>query len=140
MRYEVPQFIEIEDKIFGPFTFKQFVYLAGGAGIALVSWLFLPIFFALPIGILALSFSYALGFVVIDKRPFIVRLESMFNYFRKEKLYLWKKVDKPIEQEQDIVDEVQAIVGQPYVPKLSESKLKDLSWALDIDERKGEVL
>ena len=36
MRFEVPQFIEIEDKIFGPFTWKQFVYLAGGVGLAAV--------------------------------------------------------------------------------------------------------
>ncbi len=33
MRFEVPQFIDVEDKIFGPFTFKQFLYLAGGAGL-----------------------------------------------------------------------------------------------------------
>lgn len=139
MRYEVPQFIEIEDKIFGPFTFKQFVYLAGGAGVALAAWLFLPIFIALPIGVAFIALGYALGFVVIDKRPFIVRLEAMFNFFIRKKLYLWRKVDKPIE-ERDIVDEVESIVAQPYVPKLSDSKLKDLSWALDIEERRGEVL
>jgi len=32
MRFEVPQFIEVEDKIFGPFTWKQFIYLMGGEG------------------------------------------------------------------------------------------------------------
>ena len=32
MRFQVPQFIEIESKIFGPLTFKQFIYLAGGGG------------------------------------------------------------------------------------------------------------
>ena len=42
MRFEVPQFIEIEDKIFGPFTWKQFVYLGGGIGLAAV------IFFTMP--------------------------------------------------------------------------------------------
>ena len=27
MQYQVPQFIEVEDKIFGPLTFKQFLYI-----------------------------------------------------------------------------------------------------------------
>jgi hypothetical protein len=30
MRHEVPQFIDIEDKIFGPLTFLQGLYLIGG--------------------------------------------------------------------------------------------------------------
>ena len=44
MRFEVPQFIEVEDKIFGPFTWKQFIYLAGGAGAAVTLYLMLPFF------------------------------------------------------------------------------------------------
>jgi len=141
MRYEVPQFIEVEDKIFGPFTLKQFIYGLGGIGLAVIAFMFLPSFLALPIGIISVGSAYTLGFVKIEMRPSVIRLEAMFNYFRKEKLYLWKKVDKPVTEEEDIVSEVQSIVAQPYVPRLSDSKLKDLSWALDIDERnKGEVL
>ena len=42
MRFEVPQFIEIEDKIFGPLTWKQFIYLAGGAGFGVIAFFLLP--------------------------------------------------------------------------------------------------
>ena len=42
MQFQVPQFIEIEDKIFGPLTFKQFIYLAGGVGASIVLWLYIP--------------------------------------------------------------------------------------------------
>ena len=38
----MPQFIEIEDKIIGPFTWKQFLYLAGGVGGSVMAWLFIP--------------------------------------------------------------------------------------------------
>ncbi|TSC80302.1 MAG: hypothetical protein G01um101429_152 [Parcubacteria group bacterium Gr01-1014_29] len=31
-QFQVPQFIEVEDKIFGPLTTKQFFYLLGGGG------------------------------------------------------------------------------------------------------------
>ena len=34
MRFLVPQFIEVEDKLFGPLSFRQFVYLVGSIGFA----------------------------------------------------------------------------------------------------------
>ena len=49
MRYQVPQFIEVEDRIFGPFTFRQFIYLAGGAGLCFIAYRSLPIFWAILI-------------------------------------------------------------------------------------------
>ena len=41
MQFKVPQFLDIEDKIFGPFTFREFIYLAGAAGLCFVfyKWL-----------------------------------------------------------------------------------------------------
>lgn len=91
MRFEVPQFIEIEDKIFGPFTWRQFVYLAGGGGIAVVLFLVAPFFifvlFGLPIGGIAL----ALAFFPVNNQPFSRLLESMYNYATGHKLYLWQQ-------------------------------------------------
>ena len=49
MQFQVPQFIEVEDKIFGPLTFKQFVYVLGGAGACYLLWRVLPIYAAVPL-------------------------------------------------------------------------------------------
>ena len=54
MRFEVPQFIEIEDKIIGPLTWKQFIYLAGGVGALLILYYLIDSFtifvmFGLPL-------------------------------------------------------------------------------------------
>lgn len=96
MRFEVPQFIEIEDKIFGPFTWKQFIYMAGGAGALLTLYFVAPfiifILFGIPIGALA-GF---LAFHKINNRPFSIFLESIVTYFTKTKLYLWKKTDTQV--------------------------------------------
>src|SRR3989304_1999884 len=86
MRFSVPQFIEIEDKIFGPFTFKQFLYLAGGAGLIFLIYNFItPFFFALlfilPVGALSL----ALAFYKVNDKPFIFVLEAAFRYLTKMK-------------------------------------------------------
>ncbi|MEK7117269.1 MAG: PrgI family protein, partial [Patescibacteria group bacterium] len=91
MRFQVPQFIEIEDKIFGPLTIKQFIYLAGGAGITIILLTFLPKFLALLIALPFIALSVALSFYKPNSRPFVVQLESMLRYFLGEKLYIWKK-------------------------------------------------
>ena len=141
MRYEVPQFIEIEDKVVGPLTWKQFLYVAGGAGGCLAMWLSFPRFVALPLIALVGTLALSLAFFRYNKRPFINLMESWFYYTLGSKLYIWKK--RPAKAtEPTLEEEAEAIINpQVYVPKMSDSKLKDLSWALDIDHRNsGEVL
>ncbi len=132
MRYQVPQFIEIEDKIIGPLTIKQFLYLVGGAGMCFIVYTYIPIYiaFILIAGIAGLS--AALAFYKINNKPFIDFLESAFMFYTKQNLYIWKKEQKPIEMKDKI--ETDAAANQVYVPRLSDSKLRDLSWSLDINE------
>lgn len=96
MRFEVPQFIEIEDKIFGPLTWKQFVYVAGGFGLATVLFLTTPFFVFVLIGVPIAVLAAALAFYPINNRPFSVFLESAFNYLSGKKLYLWRQKKPPV--------------------------------------------
>ena len=89
-RYQVPQFLEVEDKIFGPFTFKQFLYMGGGIGIGFLIWTTLPKTAALFIGTPVVLFFLALAFWKVNDRPFIFLVESMIQYLFSKKLYLWK--------------------------------------------------
>lgn len=130
MNFQVPQFIEVEDKIFGPLTFKQFVYLAGGGGAIFMAYTFLPIYLSvwlmIPLAILAL----ALAFYKVNNRPFVHILESAFRYLLTDKLYIWKRQPKTAEPAA-----INLGVEKPLViPKLSESKLRDLAWSLDVKE------
>lgn len=142
MRYEVPQFIEIEDKVVGPLSWRQFVYLAGGVGGAVGLWILLPNIIAIPLAVCLVVLGGMLSFYEYNKQPFIVLLESWFNYLLRNKLYIWKKRERTVAQEPSIEQQAEEIINPtPYVPKLSDSKLKDLSWALDIEHReRGEVL
>jgi hypothetical protein len=138
MQFQVPQFIEIEDKIFGPFTIRQFIYIAGGAGLCYIAYALLPFVFALPVvGVIA-TFSAMLAFYRYNNRPFINFVESAFKYNTTSKLYIWKKEQKTIA----VGDNKKAVVGSVpriAVPKLSESKLKDLTWSLDIRESQNPI-
>ena len=130
MKFQVPQFIEIEDKIFGPFTFKQFVYLAGGVGISFLLYKALPLFFAALFILPVVGFSLSLAFYRVNNRPFVNVLESGFRYLLQKKLYVWKKEPKEIKR----TEESQYTEPLIVVPRLSESKLKDIAWSLDVHE------
>jgi hypothetical protein len=134
MRYQVPQFIEIEDKIFGPLTLKQFIYLAGGGGLCLIFFSLLPFYFTVILSIPVLAFSAALAFYQVNGRPLITAVEHAFFYMMGNKLYLWKqRPAKPMAAAQATISGARGAV--PPVPKLSESKLKDLAWSLNIKDR-----
>lgn len=91
MRFEVPQFIEIEDKIFGPLTWKQFVYMGGGVGVAVVLFFMTPFIIFVIVGLPVVAISFLLSFYPVNNRSFSVFLESFFNFSFNKKLYLWRK-------------------------------------------------
>lgn len=91
MQYEVPQFIEVEDKIFGPLTWRQFLYLGGGVGAAVVMFFMLPLIFFVIFGIPLAALALALSFYPVNSRPFSYFLEAFLTYASGPKLYLWRK-------------------------------------------------
>lgn len=128
MRFQVPQFINIEDRI-GPLTIKQYIYTVGGVGMIYIAYHFLPFYIAIfiiaPVALLAL----ALAFFPFNGKPFIFTLQAAIAYAFGNRLYLWRK--KP--------NTVTPRVGgsapvRSEVPVLGKSKLKDLTWALDINQ------
>ncbi len=137
MRFQVPQFIELEDKIFGPLTFKQFVYIAGGVGLCVLLFTFLPKFIAILIALPVGALAGALAFYKYNSKPFISFLESFLNYSMKNKLYVWRKSETPVSQAPSAISS--GGPRQVYVPKLSESKLRDLTWSLDVKDSSNPV-
>lgn len=134
MRFQVPQFIEVEDKIFGPLTVAQFVYLAGGVGFFVALWLLLPLWLAILLGAPVTLLGLALAFYKINDRPFIDVLQAAVEFRTKDRLYIWDKgrATKPkVVEQKKAKDEDDP--GK-YVPAATSSKIKDLAWSLDIKE------
>ncbi len=130
MRFEIPQFIEVEDKLFGPFSFKQFLYLAGGAGLAYTVIRLLPLFIGIPLAIPIAGFALALVFYRPNNRPFSAMLQAMFGYFTKSRFYLWKQK----RESKATVQQTQIAPTQQTEAQQSKKygQIKDLSWSLDI--------
>lgn len=133
MQYQVPQFIEVEDKIFGPLTVKQFLYLAGAGGICLIFFSLLPFYLFIALSIPVVAFGVALAFFKVNEQPFVVALEHGLKYFFGTKLYLWKQ--RVPEAPKAVVAEKPTEQLMMTVPKLSQSHLKDLAWSLNIKDR-----
>jgi hypothetical protein len=134
MQFKVPQFLEIEDKIFGPFTFKEFVYLAGGAGLCFIIYKLLGLFWgAIPILLIG-GFSLLLTFYKPNDKPFLNMLISGLSYLTGDKLYIWeRRKEKIINEELRIANNKNR--GIPILRRgniLSGDKLRDLAWSLDV--------
>ena len=97
-------YIEIENKLIGPLTLKQFLYLLGGAAVGFFSYLFLAfwlwlILFA-PVAVLALAFAFY--------KPNGLRFERVFlsavNWFLNPRYYFWQKEEKMREVDLDFLE------------------------------------
>lgn len=140
MQFQVPQFIDVEDKVFGPFTVKQFVYMVGGAGLSFIAYRIVGSFsvamiFIAPI----LGLSFALAFVKIHNREFIEVIQSFVIFTFTNKMYLWKKMPNKTPSTSLASDGTKTEQEQPEQTQLIQkgentptSNLGELAWGLDV--------
>ncbi len=150
MRHEVPQFIDIEDKVFGPLTFLQGLYLIGGFFGAFsvyyitgMLWNSAPFFLKASFGIPILALGIALAFVEINKRKFIKYIEAWFYFLISPKKYIWQKQENKEKREVNLDDDFilpgesnntsYTIQNNDYKTKNKRSRLKSLAHDLDMD-------
>ncbi len=130
MQYQVPQFIDIEDKIIGPLTLKQFLYLAFAGALIFVFWFLFNFYLWLIVSIPIAAMASAFAFLKIYDRPFVYFFLSFVRYFSKPKLYLFSVM--PPESPKELTREKKIEVPQVQEKKLTISKLKELALNLDI--------
>jgi hypothetical protein len=99
MQYQVPQFIETEDKVVGPFSLRQFAYVGAAAVITGICYFFLQTWLFFIVGLVLIGGALALSFVKINGRPLIKVATSAFNFYWKPQLYIWKP-DRPVAAQQ----------------------------------------
>ena len=131
MQYQVPQFVDIEDKIIGPLTLKQFLYLAFAGALIFVFWFLFNFYFWLIASIPVVALASAFAFLKINDRPFVYFFLSFVRYFSKPKLYLFSAILRETPKESAPKEKLE-IPQQEQEKKLTISKLKELALNLDI--------
>ena len=134
-QYKVPQDVEAEDKLIGPFSFRQFVYLLIAAGcIALMVGLFqlfpllaiIPLFPALLFLVLALPLK--------KDQPMETYLAALVSYYLKPRTRRWT----PGQRESTILITAPKIVEDTRTRDLSEEEATHrLSFLADIVDTQG---
>lgn len=140
MQYKVPQHIDLEDKIVGPFTMKQFIYLLIAGSIIYAWWNFSNTFIdpppmiiflilAAPVGIIGLCFAL----LKINDRPFEVFVLNVFKFIFSPKQRVWHEGY----QAPDV------IVKDPAAPVVKDEGRKDVrtldELAKSLDSAQGEI-
>lgn len=97
MEFHVPQFIEMETKIVGPLTWKQFIFVGGAGVIIFFLYFFLKKFFMwfMMISVFLIGGALALAFLPIAGQSLPTFLKNFFSYSIASKIYLWQKKKVP---------------------------------------------
>jgi hypothetical protein len=114
--YKVPQDVEADDKLIGPFSFRQFIYLIIVAISGALAWALSQVF--IPLAIIPLPLIIFFGALALPLRkdqPMEIYLAAIVSYYLKPRKSLWQ------------TDGIHSLV-EITVPKVIETHLvKDLS-------------
>ncbi len=130
MLFNVPQFIDIEDKIVGPLTAKQLGWLGIAGVLLLIFWSTLVFSTFVPVALITLAIFGALAFYRPYNQPLLNFLMSGVNFFMKPKVYVWKR----------FYDNIKTVNRTPQKPKeeiivkrkvLDNEKIRELTERLN---------
>jgi len=127
MLINVPQYIDVEDKVAGPLTAKQlgWMVLLGVALLIMWNMFSKPLFFI--IGIPLTILLVALAFYKPYGQPFGSFIVFGIMYFFRPKVYFWKRTPQKEEKAQKT-----QIAEEHFVDKkLTSESLRDLARVMD---------
>ena len=90
MQFQVPQFIDTEDKVVGPFSLRQFLYIGIGAFFCAILYFFVATWLFAIGSIIIMGAAAAIAFVKVNGQPFIKLLGAAAGYYWKPQAYVWK--------------------------------------------------
>lgn len=123
----------VEDKVIGPFTVKQFLFLGAGAGIILFARTFFQPFIFYPLSFMIAVLAGGLAFLKVGGQPMPRVVKNAILFAFRPRLYTWKRAEmRP--QKPEVMPKKETLVQK--IPTVSESKISDLAWSLDIKTRR----
>ena len=137
-QYKVPQDVEADDKLIGPFSFRQFVYLliAGGC-VALAAGLFqiFPLLAIIPVPVIL--FFLILALPLKKDQPMETYLAALVSFYLKPRNRKWT----PGQRDTTILITAPKIVEETRKRDLSEEEATHrLSFLADIVDTEGQSI
>ncbi len=91
MQFQTPQFIEVENKIVGPLTLQQFLYLAGAGGISFMLFFILSTWLWLLITIILGVAAAAFAFIKYNSQPLPRIAWLAISFLWRPRLFIWQR-------------------------------------------------
>lgn len=128
-QFVVPQFLDVESKIIGPLTVRQFIIFLAGAGMIFLVFKLASFWMAAIEGILVFALTGVFAFLKINGRPFHFFLLNLIQTLRRPTLKIW---NKEVFSE-NIAKEKKVPLPKfiPPKPHLTASRLSELSLVVD---------
>lgn len=132
MQFVVPQFIDVEDKVLGPLSVRQFVIILGGAGFIFLLFKLFDFFTFAVSAVFVLLLVFLFAFIKINGRGFHMFLLSLFQTYRRPQLKVWQKdLESFLYQREPIKKSKRA----KYIPKqkgsITSSRLTQMALVVD---------
>lgn len=127
-QFVIPQFIDVEDKIIGPITTRQFIILLAVTIILFIAYKLLTFLYFLAFGIPVFGLGIVLAFIKVNGQPFHFFLLNLIQTTRRPKLRVWNKESTIDELRQFLKkEEVKIIPPRPVKERMVATKLAELS-------------
>jgi len=96
MQFQVPQFIETEDKIVGPLSLRQFIIVGAGIGLCGLLYFILQTTLWVILAIIIMAGAISIAFVKVEGRPLPKVILSAFNFYWNPQTYVWQPEHAPL--------------------------------------------
>lgn len=90
-QFTVPQFIDVEDKILGPITIRQFLIILAGGIVDFIGWRYGDMALFAVVTAISGGLSLLFAFVKINGQAFHYFILNIIQTTRKPSLRVWKK-------------------------------------------------
>jgi hypothetical protein len=128
MLFNVPQFIDIEDRIVGPLTAKQLGWLALGGVILLVLFNFLDNSAFIISCVIVGGIFGALAFYRPYNVSLITFIGSSISFLFRPKVYIWRRSSENIKTAKKIMKKIDPIARKKT---LDSEKIEEISRRLN---------
>ncbi|HDH31294.1 MAG TPA: PrgI family protein [Candidatus Wolfebacteria bacterium] len=91
MQFQVPQFIDVENKIIGPLSLRQFLYLAGAGLISFMLFFIIQMWLWFLISVFLTIIALALALIKYNGKPLPEILWLAMGFIWRPRLYLWQR-------------------------------------------------
>ncbi len=129
----VPQFLDVEDKVIGPITVRQFIEMLIGGMLIFIFYKFFDLSLFAVLSLIVAPITARFAFIKINGQPFHYFLLNYYATFKNPKLKVWRKIVS--------MDEIRASLKSPKEHRipvvkmarqpLSNSKISELALIID---------